>query len=47
MHLPVSPILLGKGEHLLSGIDLTALGFERAEYTPTAKAAHYVLSRKR
>jgi len=27
MHLAVSPVLLGKGEHLLTGIDLTALGF--------------------
>src|SRR4051794_2163560 len=27
MHLAVSPILLGSGEHLLAGIDLTALGY--------------------
>jgi dihydrofolate reductase len=45
MHLAVSPVLLGGGEHLFSGINLKALGFEKVEYTPTAKAAHYVLSR--
>src|SRR5689334_3116287 len=47
MHLAVSPVLLGKGEHLLQGIDLAALGFERTAYVPTEKAAHYVLTRKR
>ena len=47
MHLAVSPVLLGKGEHLLQGIDLAALGFERRAYGPTEKAAHYVLTRKR
>jgi dihydrofolate reductase len=46
MHLAVSPVLLGSGEPLLSGIDLPALGFERAEYVGTPKAAHYVLKRK-
>jgi dihydrofolate reductase len=46
MHLAVSPLLLGKGEHLLNGIDLPALGFERTEYVPTAKAAHYVVRKK-
>jgi dihydrofolate reductase len=46
MHLAVSPVLLGKGEHLLNGIDLPALGFEQAEYAPTAKTAHYVLRKK-
>jgi dihydrofolate reductase len=47
MHLAVSPVLLGKGENLLAGIDLPALGYERSEYVPTAKAAHYVLTRKK
>ncbi len=46
MHLAVAPVLLGKGEHLLAGIDLAGLGFEMTEYVPTAKAAHYVLRRK-
>ena len=47
MHLAVSPVLLGAGEHLLGGLDLPALGFERTEYVGTPAAAHYVLARKR
>jgi dihydrofolate reductase len=47
MHLAVSPVVLGAGEHLLGGLDLPALGFQQTEYAPTAKAAHYVLARKR
>jgi dihydrofolate reductase len=47
MHLAVSPMLLGRGEHLLNGIDLTALGFEQVEYVSTPNAAHYVLTRRR
>jgi dihydrofolate reductase len=43
MHLAVSPVLLGAGEHLLGGIDLKSLGFACAEYVGTAKAGHYVL----
>jgi dihydrofolate reductase len=45
MHLAVSPVLLGAGEHLLRGIDLPALGFKCVDYVGTPKAAHYVLSR--
>lgn len=45
MHIAVAPAVLGRGEHLLGGIDLRRAGLERVEYTPTAKAAHYVLSR--
>lgn len=46
MHIAVSPVLLGKGEHLLHGIDLPALGLTQVEYVGTPKAAHYVLKRK-
>lgn len=46
LHLAVSPVLLGSGERLLSGINLPALGYEPKEYVPTAKAAHYVLTRR-
>jgi dihydrofolate reductase len=45
MHLAVSPVVLGAGEHLLAGINLPALGFAAAEYVPTPGAAHYVLKR--
>ena len=47
MHLAVSPVLLGRGEHLLGGLELTALGYEKTEYVGTPAAAHYVLAKKR
>ena len=47
MHLAISPALLGAGEHLLSGIDLTKLGFECTEHVPTASATHVVLTRRK
>ena len=45
MHLAQSPTLLGSGEALLSGIDLTALGFRCTRHVGTAHAQHVVLSR--
>jgi dihydrofolate reductase len=45
MHLAVSPILLGSGEHLLAGLDLPALGYACTECVPSAKATHYVIAR--
>ena len=46
MHLAVSPITLGRGEHLWSETDLAALGYEQAEYVPTEAAAHYVFRKR-
>ena len=46
MHLAVSPLLLGSGEHLLYGLDLPALGYEKKRYEGTPNAAHYVLTKK-
>jgi dihydrofolate reductase len=46
MHLAVSPVVLGKGEHLFHGIDLTALGYETTEHVPTEHATHVVLSKR-
>jgi dihydrofolate reductase len=45
MHVAVSPILLGSGEHLFSGIDLLALGYKCTEFVPGAKAGHYIVER--
>jgi dihydrofolate reductase len=45
LHVAVSPILLGTGEHLLGGVDLVESGFNHVEYVPTSAAAHYVLSK--
>jgi dihydrofolate reductase len=46
MHFAIAPILLGAGEHLLSGIDLPALGYDCAEHAPTASATHVVLKKR-
>lgn len=45
MHLAVSPVLLGKGEPLLTGLDLPALGFNAVKQIKGENAAHYVLSK--
>ena len=47
MHLAISPILLGAGEHLFGGIDLTKLGFTCTEHVTTASATHVVLTRRK
>ncbi|HNP96519.1 MAG TPA: dihydrofolate reductase family protein, partial [Cyclobacteriaceae bacterium] len=43
MHLAMLPVLLGKGEHLFSGIDLPKLGFKSPEMTHGEKAIHVKL----
>jgi len=45
MHLALSPTLLGQGETLLSGIDLTALGFTCTEHVASRDAMHVVLAK--
>lgn len=45
MHIAISPVLLGSGEHLLAGIDLLALGYRCTEHVTTANATHFVLAR--
>jgi dihydrofolate reductase len=45
MHLAVSPLLLGSGEHLLAGLDLPALGYRCTESVPSAKAVHYIIAK--
>jgi dihydrofolate reductase len=47
MHVAISPVLLGAGEHLFSGIDLPKLGYRRTEHVPTANATHIVMKRSR
>src|SRR5882762_4102702 len=46
MHLAVSPVLLGSGEHLLGGLDLLKLGYRVSEHVPMPKATHIVLTRQ-
>ncbi len=45
LHLAIAPVLLGRGEHLLAGLDLPALGYACAEHVPGARAAHVFLRR--
>ncbi len=45
VHLALSPTLLGQGEALLAGIDLTALGFKCTEHVTLRHAMHVVLSK--
>lgn len=43
MHLAVTPVLLGKGEHLFQGIDLKALGFSVVKQESSSKVQHLTL----
>ena len=45
LHLAVSPVVLGRGESLFSGIDLPGLGYRVTEVVPTELATHLVLTR--
>jgi dihydrofolate reductase len=45
LHLAISPVLLGKGEHLLAGIDTAALGYKCTEHAASEHATHVVLSK--
>ncbi len=46
LHIAISPVLLGKGEGLLEGVDLRALGYECVQFVPSEKATHVVLRRR-
>ena len=46
MHVAVSPVLLGGGEHLFGGLDLVALGYECAEQVGTPNATHVIIRKK-
>ena len=43
MHIAISPVLLGSGENLFSGIDLLSFGYQCVEHVATEKATHIVL----
>jgi dihydrofolate reductase len=45
MHFAISPILLGSGEHLFNGLDMPALGYQRAEHVISPSATHVVLKK--
>jgi dihydrofolate reductase len=46
LHLAVAPVLLGRGEALLEGIDLPALGYRCIEHVGSAAVMHVVLARQ-
>jgi dihydrofolate reductase len=45
LHLVISPVLLGRGEHLLAGIDMVSLGYRCTEHAATDRATHVVLKK--
>lgn len=45
MHVAVSPVLLGNGENLFSGLDLPKLGYRVTEHVPTPGATHIVVTK--
>jgi dihydrofolate reductase len=47
IHLAISPVLLGSGEHLLAGIDLPKFGYQCTEHVPTPNATQVVLTKRR
>jgi dihydrofolate reductase len=45
MHLAISPVILGSGEHLLRDLDLRTLGYRVIEHVPSTSATHVVIGR--
>jgi len=46
MHLAVSPVLLGRGENLLEGMNLPALGYSCTERVAGEGATHYLIKKR-
>jgi dihydrofolate reductase len=45
VHLAISPVLLGSGESLFSGLDWSALGYHVAETIQGERATHVFIRR--
>jgi len=45
LHLVISPVLLGRGEHLLGGIDTARLGYKCTEHASSDRGTHVVLTK--
>ena len=45
IHLVISPVLLGMGEPLLTGIDTVSLGYKCTEHASSHRATHVVLTK--
>jgi len=46
LHLVISPVLMGSGEHLWNGIDMHALGYECAKHVAGERAMHVYLRKR-
>jgi dihydrofolate reductase len=46
MHLVISPILLGSGEALFTGINALGVGYRCIDHVPSAKVTHVILARR-
>ena len=46
MHLAISPVLLGSGEALLQGIDVSKLGYQLTQHVSTPNATHVVITKR-
>jgi dihydrofolate reductase len=46
LHLAISPVVMGRGEHLLGGLDLRALGYACTKHLAGHRAAAHVFLRK-
>jgi dihydrofolate reductase len=47
LHLVISPVLLGAGEHLMGGINMRELGYECVDHIAGGRAACHLILRKR
>ena len=47
LQLVIAPVLLGAGEHLFTGVDMNALGYECVRHVAGRRAAAHVTLRKR
>lgn len=46
LHLAIRPVLLGSGEHLFEGLDMSALGYECAKHLAGERATHVFLRKR-
>ena len=47
MHIAIAPIILGKGERLLDGIDLPILGYKCVQTVHSSKVMHIIIEKDR
>ncbi|WP_068092151.1 dihydrofolate reductase family protein [Novosphingobium rosa] len=47
LHFALSPVLLGRGEAMFTGLDLSALGYRVTSSTPSELATHIVIERQK